>query len=308
MKVSLISTVKDSGEHIGEFLESVRAQTRPPDEFVLVDGGSTDGTLDVLRSAEDLTLIEEPGANISRGRNVAIAAATHDVIAVSDADCVLAPDWLERLLAPLERGADVSMGAYRARADTFLEICMAAVAVPDPGELRADTFMPSSRSVAFRRAAFIEAGGYPEWLDRGEDMYFDIRLRESGARMDLAADAVAEWRVRPGLLEHWKQYSDYARYDAIAGMYPRRHAVRFAVYGGGALLLRPRRTGLVMLAALAGVAYAWKPIRRASRKLDERERRKAVAAVPALMAFTDAAKMAGYLRGTLERRRHTRER
>src|SRR6266576_3934199 len=120
MKVSLVATVRNAEPFVREFLESVRAQTRQPDEVVIVDGGSTDGTAEILRDA-DVTLIEEPGANIARGRNVGIGAATHDVIAVSDADCVLASDWLERLLVPLERGADVSMGAYRARANGFLE-------------------------------------------------------------------------------------------------------------------------------------------------------------------------------------------
>jgi glycosyltransferase involved in cell wall biosynthesis len=303
VKISLISTVKDAGDHIADFLESVRTQTRQPDEVIIVDGGSTDETLDQLHAADGITLIEEPGANISRGRNIAIDAAAHDVIAVSDADCVLAPDWLERLLVPLERGADVSMGAYEAPTIGFVEACMAAVAVPDRSELRADTFMPSSRSVAFRRDAYHEAGGYPEWLDRGEDMYFDIRLRESGARMDLAADAVAFWRVRPGLAAHWKQYADYARYDAIGDMYSRRHALRFAVYGGATLLLRLRRRRLMALAAVAGAAYAWTPIRRARRRLPQAERRRALVAVPAFMAFTDLAKMAGYARGLFERRR-----
>ena len=79
MKVSLIATVKDAGDHVGQFLGSVAAQTVQPDEVIVVDGGSTDGTLDALRAAKDITVIEEPGANIARGRNVAIAAATHDV-------------------------------------------------------------------------------------------------------------------------------------------------------------------------------------------------------------------------------------
>src|SRR5947208_1677009 len=136
MKVSLVATVKDAGEHIGEFLASVSAQTRAPDEVVIVDGGSTDRTLEVLRGAEGVTVVEEPGANISRGRNLAVAAATHDVIAVSDADCVLDSHWLERLLLPIEAGADVAMGAYRARTDGFFQVCASAVAVPDVGELR----------------------------------------------------------------------------------------------------------------------------------------------------------------------------
>src|SRR5439155_1959215 len=140
-KVSLVATVKDAGDHVGRFLGSVAGQTLQPDEVIVVDGGSTDGTLDALRAATGITVIEEPGANIARGRNVAIAAATHDVIAVSDADCIPDERWLERLLAPMERGADVSMGANVARAEGFFQVCSGAVAVPEPSEFHAATFM-----------------------------------------------------------------------------------------------------------------------------------------------------------------------
>ena len=303
MKVSLISTVLNSAEHGGAFLESIRAQTRPPDEIVIVDGGSTDGTVELLRDEEGVTLIEEPGANIAQGRNVAISAATHDVIAVSDADCVLAPEWLERLLESLE-DADVAMGAYRPLAANFFQVCAAAVAVPEPSELRADRFMPSSRSVAFRRDAYLEAGGYPEWLDKGEDMWIDLRWRERGVRMELAPDAIAYWRVRPSLVAHWRQYADYARYDAIGGMWARRHAIRFAAYGAAVFVLRNRSPLLVSATAAAGATYAARPIRRAARLLPPGpERLAAGIAVPAMMAFTDFAKMTGYVRGLLGRRR-----
>jgi len=68
VKVSLISTVKDASAHVEEFLGSVAAQTRPPDEVIVVDGGSIDGTQDLLRRTEGITVIEERGANIARGR------------------------------------------------------------------------------------------------------------------------------------------------------------------------------------------------------------------------------------------------
>ncbi|MEX1046784.1 MAG: glycosyltransferase [Actinomycetota bacterium] len=301
MKVSLISTVKDAGPFIGEFLESVRAQTRAPDEVVIVDGGSTDATLDELRADSEITLIEKPGANISAGRVAAVRAATHEVIAVSDADCVLEPDWLERLLVAIEEGADVAMGFYRPLAGGFFETCSAAVHLPDAEELSETTFMPSSRSVAYRREAYEAAGGYPEWLEVGEDMWIDHRFRELGMKMTLVSDAIAQWRVRPTLGETWRQYFGYAKGDAIAGMYPERHALRFAVYSG-AFLFRRRKLGKALLAA-GGAAYALKPVKRALKRLDDpAEKAAACVVVPALMAFTDFAKMAGYLSGLLKRR------
>jgi glycosyltransferase involved in cell wall biosynthesis len=300
----LISTVKDAGEFVGEFLESVASQTRAPDEVIIVDGGSTDGTVQVLEGAAGVTLIEEPGANISAGRIAAIKAATHDVIAVSDGDCVLEPDWLERLMAAIEDGADVAMGFYRPIASNFFEVCSAAVHLPDPGELREETFMPSSRSVAFRREIYEEAGGYPDWLEVGEDMWLDIRFREMSAKMTLVTDAVANWRVRPTLGETWRQYGGYARGDGQAGMYTKRHALRFGVYAT-ALLLSTNKWGRLLILA-GGIAYAFRPIKRAFgllRDFPSLEKAGAVAGVPLMMLFTDIAKMAGYLTGLMNRRK-----
>ncbi|HZP90019.1 MAG TPA: glycosyltransferase [Actinomycetota bacterium] len=302
MKVSLITTVKDAREDVEAFLASVAGQTRAPEEVIVVDGGSTDGTLEVLRRAPGIALIEQPGANIARGRNVALAAAAHDVLALTDADCVLEPDWLERLLEPIERGADVSMGAYLPIADGFLQSCMAAVNLPDPSELDEDRFLPSGRSVAFRREAIEAVGGWPEWLDIGEDMYVDLRWRDLGLDMRLARDAVVHWRLRGTLAETWTQYLRYARGDAIAGMHRDRNALRYAVYGAALWSWGTRRRLLEVLTVLGAAARAARPVRRALGRLERPgERAAAILAVPALMAFTDLAKMTGYAAGLLAR-------
>jgi glycosyltransferase involved in cell wall biosynthesis len=299
VKISLVATVKDAGQHVGDFLESVRAQTRPPDEVVIVDGGSTDGTLEALRSAPDVTLIEAPGANFARGRNTAVRAAAHDVIAVSDADCVLGPDWLAHLERAIEDGADVAMGFYRPIARSFFEACSAAVSARDEDEVDPVQFMPYSRWVAFRREAFERAGAYPEWLEIGGDMFLNHRFRELDAVTEFVPRSVAYWRIRPTLSEMWRQYFRYAEGDGLAAMHPERHALRFGVYGLLAAALVARRRGPLVLLAAAGALHGRRPLRRAFRLLAGRpvERAAAVAAVPALMAVADAARMAGYVAG-----------
>jgi glycosyltransferase involved in cell wall biosynthesis len=302
VKVSLIATVKNGGSAVAEFLDSVRGQTRAPDEVVIVDGGSSDGTLEILRAASNVTLIEAPGANIARGRNLAVRGAAHDVVAVSDADCILLPDWLERLAAAIEDGADVAMGFYRPVYNSFFEACSAAVSLPDEQEVDPARFMPSSRSVAYRRESFELAGGYPEWLDVGEDMYLNHRLREMDLQMDFVGGAVALWRVRPTLAATWRQYYRYAWGDGLAGMHTARHAVRFSVYGTAALALFRRRRGAVAPLALAAGWYASGRIRRALRLLPPGASRwGAFVAVPALMLLADAAKMGGYVAGRVAR-------
>jgi glycosyltransferase involved in cell wall biosynthesis len=297
MKVTLVATVRDARPFIEEFLDSVRGQTRRPDEVLVVDGGSEDGTWEIIEHAEGVQSIREPGANIALGRNLAIRKATHDVIAVTDADCVLSADWLEHILQPIERGADVSAGFYRPITESFLQVCATAW-LPDEHELRPG-WKPSSRSLAFRREAFEAAGEYPEWLDVGEDMYLNHRLAESGARIELAPMAVVHWRIRPNLAETWRQYAGYAEGDARAAMYTERHLVRFGAYAFGLAALASRRPWLLRLVALGGAAYARRPLARSWRRFPagSPDRWKALAAVPALMAFVDVAKMWGYLRG-----------
>src|ERR1700722_6230786 len=113
--VSVIVTVKNEAPSILEFLTSLSLQTTPPDEVVIVDGGSTDGTRKLINSFSKLpvVLIVNP-CNIARGRNIGISHAHNDLIAVTDAGCRLAADWLEKITDDLDR-ADVVVGNYRAQ-------------------------------------------------------------------------------------------------------------------------------------------------------------------------------------------------
>jgi glycosyltransferase involved in cell wall biosynthesis len=305
MKVTLISTVKDCADRVPSFLASLAAQTRVPDEVVIVDGGSSDDTAARFRADPAVTVIEAPGTNIAAGRNVALAHATHDVIAATDADCELDPGWLAAILAPLEDGADVAAGFYQPEVEGFFQTCMAAVNLPlDASEVDPGRFMPSARSVAYRREAIDAVGGYPEWLDIGEDMWVNHRWHDLGMDVRFAPDALVRWTLRPDAATTWRQYYRYGRGDAIAGMYPERHALRFGVYAGAAAALSSRRRWPKVALAGAAVAYAATPVRRAWHHLPgPGERAAATVAVPVLMAFVDAAKMAGYAAGLARRLR-----
>jgi glycosyltransferase involved in cell wall biosynthesis len=184
-RVALVVTVLNEGETIDALLTSVAAQTRLPDEVHLVDGGSSDDTAARARAWVErglpLTVTVRPGANISVGRNAAIAATRAPLLAVTDAGVELASDWLERLTAPFaDPTVDLVAGFFRAAPRTPFEAALGATTLPSEDDVEPGAFLPSSRSVAFRRAAWKRVGGYPEWLDYCEDVVFDLALRHAG--------------------------------------------------------------------------------------------------------------------------------
>ena len=321
MPISLIMTVRNEAASLPGLLDSILLGTHLPGEIVIVDGGSTDGTPRVAQSYSNrlpVRLIEQPGANISEGRNAAIEAATHDLIAVTDAGVRLDPRWLELLTAPLlapSSNVDIVSGWFAADPQTPFERAMGATVLPALEDIDPATFLPSSRSVAFRRAAWYEVGGYPEWLDYSEDLVFDIALRDAGKQFVFAPGAVAHFRPRADLRAFFRQYYRYARGDGKANLWLKRHAARYATYTVGpaiaawSLMHRSSMPGKACLLAvlLGAAAYCRRPYMRLLpmlRGLPPAAALYALALVPVIRLTGDIAKMLGYPAGVLWRLRH----
>lgn len=329
MRVTVISTVLNEGESVRRLMDSLVAQTRPADEVVIVDGGSRDNTVAFLSEYGGrlpLKVLVEPGANISRGRNVAVQAAGGDLFACADAGVWLEPGWLECLLAPFENPPSGEPsdrwggGRPQAVAGFFVpdvaspfEIAIGATVLPALAEVNPATFLPSSRSVAFTRAAWQAAGGYPEWIDYCEDLIFDLRVRAACGPFGWAPGALAHFRPRGSLRAFFKQYYRYARGDGKADLWRKRHAIRYATYLvalPAMLALSVSRSPLWLLALGSGfLAYCRTPYRRLLPYLPHLAtsgRLRAILLIPLIRVTGDVAKMLGYPAGWAWRVRNWR--
>ena len=165
---------------------------------------------------------------------------------------------------------------------------------------------PSSRSVAFRKSWWAKVGGYPNWLRAGEDLVFDFRLRDMGARFAFASDAIVSWYPRPGLKEFFAQYRHYARGDGHGHLFSGRHAIRYGAYVLGlGLAARSRHSRLARILLPIGM---YLHMRKFLFRVQEEKplvgpfgMAASYGLVPVIVVVGDVAKMIGYPQGLWER-------
>ncbi len=203
--VTVYVTMLNERDSIGPLLDSLLSQTRKPDEIVLVDGGSTDGTTDIVKQyvkkGHPIRLIASPGANVAAGRNIGIGEATFEIVASADAGCRLDSKWLENLTRRFSDDVDVVAGVYLPDARNTFEECVGDILYPSIEGIPEDWSSPSHRSVAFKKKVWEAIGPIPERLYRSEDTWFNIEAKRAGFRFRTARDAVVYWRPRRNLRE-----------------------------------------------------------------------------------------------------------
>ena len=220
-KFSVITTVLNEEGKILEFLRSIELQSLQPDEVVVVDGGSSDTTVGRIAAFQStakfsLRLYSEKGASIARGRNIAIRNAINDIVVCVDAGTVLDADLLWNLVGcfDLHPEADLVAGVfYDAHASVY-----AKELVPDWESMAWETYLPSARSIAFRKQLAGKIGGFPEELDStGEDTLFVLRYRRISSRWVFSKKAIVRWQGPQNPAEAIDLGYRYGRGDGESG-------------------------------------------------------------------------------------------
>ena len=226
IKISVAVPVRNEANNVGELLRRLLEQTRPPDEIVITDGGSTDSTAEIvakfISNGAPVKLIRADEALPGRGRNLAAAEANSDWIAFIDGGVEPAADWLDALASKAEADSkiDVVYGAWEPVTNSFFAECAAIAYVPPPATI--DGVVTRPRFIAsslMKQSVWRFVGGFPEDLRSGEDLLFMNRIESSGFASVFEPRAMVRWQLRPTLFSTFKRFLVYARNNIRAGLW-----------------------------------------------------------------------------------------
>lgn len=178
MRVSFVIPTRNQARFIGRCLDSCLAQAVGDAEVIVVDGASTDDTVEVLRRYGDrVRWTSRPDGGQAEAVNRGVASATGELVAwINSDDYYPGPDVLPAVLAAFEPGVDLVYGRGRmvdARGETIRATRGRALAAPSDLLVRPSGLLQPA--VFFRRRAFLEAGGLREDLHYALD--YDLWLR-----------------------------------------------------------------------------------------------------------------------------------
>lgn len=221
MNISVCITVLNEEGSIRKLLDSLLEQTKKANEIIIADGGSTDKTIKIInhyqKKFSEIKLLKEKCTR-SRGRNLAVEMARNEIIAMTDAGCVPRDDWLEKITAPFVRqpevNIDVVAGFYEMTAKNPMQKAMRVFlgVMPDKFDIN---FLPSTRSIAFKKSVWEEIGGFPEEVrNSAEDTYFNFWAIKKGVKYSRVKDAIVEWGMPETIKDFQLKIYNYAKWDA----------------------------------------------------------------------------------------------
>ena len=178
--ISVIVPVHNGARFLSEALRSVKSQTLPADEIIVVDDGSSDASADIVRREHpDVVLVRLLGADAAEARNVGAQRARYEALAFFDHDDVWLPERNAALLHAWSANpeADVICGAFRL-----------AVELGESDDERLSRAEGGQapflvRALMIRRSCWLALGGMRSERDDAEDLDLYLRLREAGVNI-----------------------------------------------------------------------------------------------------------------------------
>jgi glycosyltransferase involved in cell wall biosynthesis len=228
--ISLVSTIFNDRAGLEGFFAAMAKQTHVPDEIVITDAGSRDGTWELMQAEAARTdrpwkfrALQEVRCNCARGRNLAIEQARGEIIVSTDIGCEWEPEWLADLAAPLVADSEVELvnGSWAVRWEDLHGV-WAQVEWALKGDQRLEATAESyssSRSIAYRKNTWQALGRYPEDLTlSADDAVFHYLIEQAGVRRVGAPKILCYWHRHESLKGFFKEAYRYGLGGGEAGI------------------------------------------------------------------------------------------
>ncbi len=213
MKFTVIIPVYNEIEWIKDFLDSIYNQSRKPDEIILVDGKSNDGTLEYLKNEEKKWKIKVFSfkCNIAEARNYAVKHAKNEIILCTDAGCVVDKNRCENIMKIYETTDNKVVGGksdYIIKSE-FQKKVKNRIISPDP-----NFSFVSSRNISFYKEVWDDVWWYPEYLTKWwEDTYFNYMIEKAGYKIFFCKTAIVKRWMWKNYKDFYKMYRNYTQWD-----------------------------------------------------------------------------------------------
>ena len=213
-RVSVVVCAYNAAETLHDCLSSMERLNYPNFEVIVVNDGSRDGTGAIARQYSSCRVIDLDHAGLSAARNAGLAAATGDIVAYTDADVRVDPDWLTFLVQPFASAEVVATGGLSLQPPegSWVAHCVARA----PGgpthvllDDRTAEHVPGC-NLAVRHAALRAIGGFnPIYLRAGDDVDMCWRLQAAGGRIEFVPAALVWHHHRSSVRAYWRQQVGY---------------------------------------------------------------------------------------------------
>jgi glycosyltransferase involved in cell wall biosynthesis len=232
-KVSVVVCAYNAERTMDACLASLAVLNYPDYEVIVVNDGSRDRTLEIAEGYPFCRIVSQPNKGLSVARNVGAETATGEIVAYTDSDCVVDPDWLAYLVAKMEASRLAACGGPNFPPPEN-RLVPAAVAVAPGGPnhvLLSDEVAEhiAGCNMAFRRDALLGLGGFdPVYRAAGDDVDICWRFQDAGYVIGFAPAAIV-WHFRRNTVKAYcNQQRGYGKAEALVYS---KHPFRFNLFG-----------------------------------------------------------------------------
>jgi GT2 family glycosyltransferase len=231
--VSVVVAVYNGEQYLDECLTALTQLNYPNQEIIVVDDGSTDSTPTIAMKYPVTLIRNERNLGLSASRNVGIKAANGDIIAYTDADCRVDPDWLFYIVTSFSDNKVAAVGGPNLTPpeDEFLAHCSykalggpKAVLIDD----REAEHIPGC-NMTFKKDVFTSVEGFdPTYTQAGDDVDLCWRIRDNGDKILYSPGAVVWHHRRSSVKAYYKQQFGYGVAETLLG---KKHPEKYGHHG-----------------------------------------------------------------------------